>query len=293
MPGMGTHSKDKTANTRARVSAWAAFICMAGTTMSFQVYHSVKHGHMPWPLAGLYGIIPLLISMLLIEFVSGWDDAPKWIRPAAYLIIGGAMYLSAAATGAVVLHAAPLRSSLLFGLLLDGAAILAARFLMTTAKVTAAMALAAFAAAVEVERSGRQSAEGERDAARQETAELAGAVKRAEAKAEALTRKLAAIPKPVTGRGSGRKRDAGVPGNGGGSGPGNGRPEQVPAAAPESSEAEAPEDLDSEAKVLWYLDKGYSASRAGVKAGLTDGRGRQIARVAREAPRGIDEGGSS
>jgi len=120
-------------------------------------------------------------------------------------------------------------------------------------------------------------------------AEAAGAV----AKAEALTRKLAAIPKQAAGRGSGRKRDAEVPGNGGGSGPGNGRPDQAPSAAPESPGAEAPEDLDSEAKVLWYLDKGYSASRAGVKAGLTDGRGRQIARVAREAPRGIDEGGSS
>ena len=71
--------------------------------------------------AVLYGVIPLVISMLVIEVVSGWEDAPEWVRWAAYLIIGGAMYLSAAATGAVVLRAAPPHSSLLFGLLLDGA----------------------------------------------------------------------------------------------------------------------------------------------------------------------------
>ena len=292
MPTTGKHQPAEAANTRARVSAWAVFIGMAGTTMSFQVYHSIEHGKMPPPLAVLYGVVPLLISMLVIEVVSGWDNAPVWARGGAYLIIGGAMFLSAAATGAVVLHAAPDHSSLLFGLLLDGAAILAARFLMTTAKVTAAMAQAVSAAALEAERGVRRNAEAARDAARQETAEMAEAVTRAEAKAEALTAKLAAIPKQA-GRGSGRKRDAEVPGNGGGSGPGNGRPDQAPSAAPESPGAEAPEDLDSEAKVLWYLDKGYSASRAGVKAGLTDGRGRQIARVAREAPRGIDEGGSS
>ena len=132
--------------TRARVSAWLVFISMAGTTMSFQVYHSVKHGYMPWPLAVLYGIVPLFVSMLVIEFVSRWNDAPKWAHPSAYLLIGGAMYLSATATGAVVLHAAPNHSSLLFGLLLDGAAILAARFLMTAARMDAAAAVPASSA---------------------------------------------------------------------------------------------------------------------------------------------------
>ena len=143
MPGMGKHAKEEVMKTRARVSAWSVFISMAGTTMSFQVYHSVKHGHMPWPLAYLYGIVPLLISMLVIEFVSGWNGAPKWARPSAYLIISGSMYLSASATGAVVLLAAPSHSSLLFGLLLDGAAILAARFLMTAARPTVALGVPA------------------------------------------------------------------------------------------------------------------------------------------------------
>lgn len=143
MPGMGKHTKEEAMKTRARVSAWSVFIGMAGTTMSFQVYHSVEHGHMPWPLAYLYGIVPLAISMLVIEFVSSWESAPKWARPSAYVITGGSMFLSAAATGAVVLHAAPGHASLLFGLLLDGAAILAARFLMAAATPAAALRMPA------------------------------------------------------------------------------------------------------------------------------------------------------
>jgi hypothetical protein len=148
-------------------------------------------------------------------------------------------------------------------------------------------------AALAAEQTAHAQAAAERDAARQEKAELAAAAAKAEARADALARKLAAIPKPVTGRGSGRKRDPEPPGNRGGSGPGNADPVTDPATAPETVEEEAPEDLDSEAKVLWYLAKGNSASQAGIKAGLTDGRGRQIARIAREAPRGIDQEGSS
>ena len=159
--------------TRARVSAWLVFIGMAGTTMSFQVYHSVEHGHMPWPLAYLFGIGPLALSMGVIEFVSGWEDAPKWVAAIRYLITGGSMFLSAAATGAVVFRAAPHHASLLFGLLLDGAAILAARFLMTAGQKTPGATQAeadgggvALRAALEGERPDREAAEGERDTAR-------------------------------------------------------------------------------------------------------------------------------
>lgn len=277
MPRMGKHSPTEAASNRARRCAWLVFISMAGTTMSFQVYHSIEHGHMPPPLAVLYGVVPLFISMLVIEVVSGWNDAPAWVRWAAYLIIGGAMYLSAAATGAVVLRAAPPHSSLLFGLLLDGAAILAARFLMTAVKRAAAAELIAAQSALEGERSARLETETELGSVRDELA-------RAVAKAEALARKLAAAG---NGQGGSRKRKPA------GSGSGNaGSASGIPKQQPEEEIDEAPADLDSEAKVLWFLDKGYSASKAGVMAGLTDSRGRQIARLAREAPKGIDEGGS-
>jgi hypothetical protein len=115
------------------------------------------------------------------------------------------------------------------------------------------------------------------EAARGETAE-------AVARAEALARKLAANPRP----GAARKRTRKPAGNETGSG----SPEPAPVTGPTDAGGEAPEDLDSEARVLWYLDNGLSASKAGIKAGLTDGRGRQIARLRRPAPAGGDEGGS-
>jgi hypothetical protein len=292
MPIMGKHSPAEAANTRARVSAWAVFISMAATTMSFQVYHSIEHGKMPWPLAGLYGIIPLLISMLLIEFVSGWDDAPAWIRPAAYLIIGGAMYLSAAATGDVVLHAAPLHSSLLFGLLLDGAAILAARFLMTTAKVTAAMAQAAFAAAMETERSARQDAEAERDAARQDADEAARAAAGAAAQAEEAVAKAADLARQLAdtkaGTGTGTKGDAtGQRGSGSA-----GRHKGDTAARPRTKDpaAQAAEAVTyAEAALILADEPGISGSELGRKLGTTPGYGRTLKRKLTQVGQGGGE----
>jgi hypothetical protein len=151
-------------------SAWIVFAGMAGTTMAFQVYHSVEHGHMPWPLAYLYGIVPLAISMLVIEFVSEWKNAPKWASVGAYLITAGSMYLSAAATGAVVFRAAPAHSSLLFGLLLDAAAILAVRYLIAGPKQAEAAAEAERQAELAGERKARLDAEAETSRARREAA---------------------------------------------------------------------------------------------------------------------------
>jgi hypothetical protein len=128
------------------------------------------------------------------------------------------------------------------------------------------------------ERSARLQAEAERDAARQEAANVTAKA------ATFLERELAAF-RQRTGNGN-----AGGAGSSGGAG--NGTRKRV-TAPDDTDEEEAPSDLDSEARVLWYLDRGYSASKAGVKAGLTDGRGRQIARLRRPAPKGIDEGGRS
>ncbi len=274
MPGMGKHAKEEAMKTRARVSAWLVFISMAGTTMSFQVYHSVKHGHMPWPLAVLYGVVPLFISMLVIEFVSGWGDAPKWVRWFAYLIIGGAMYLSASATGAVVLQAAPSHSSLLFGLLLDGAAILAARFLMLTAKPVSAPEQSALESVLEAERIARESAEAELEAARKDEAE---AVARAEEVARQLadaTRQLARKP---AGSGSGNRT----------------RKPRTATGAREAAAAVA--DLDTYAEALRILadEPGISASELGRRLGRSESRGRQIMRELKPVPQGPDGGASS
>jgi Protein of unknown function (DUF2637) len=96
------------------------------------------------------------------------------------------------------------------------------------------------------------------------------------AKAEALTRKLAA-------GGSGRS------GNGNRKGAGNGSGRSGNAGRRTEEIEEAPADLDSELKVLWYLDRGLNPSQAGKRAGLTDRRGRQIAGLREPAPKGIDQ----
>jgi hypothetical protein len=257
---MGKHSPTEAANNRARVSAWLVFISMAGTTMSFQVYHSIEHGHMPPPLAVLYGVVPLFISMLVIEVVSGWADAPEWVRWAAYLIIGGAMYLSAAATGAVVLRAAPPHSSLLFGLLLDGAAILAARFLMTAVKRAASAELSGLQMALAAERDARLEAEDERDTARQEVTDTAA---RADA-AEELARQLGErhkgdTPKPKPAR---HKSDTAA--------------RRSAAKGPEAQAAEIV--THAEAELILAAEPDISGSELGRRLGTTPGYGRTLKR---------------
>jgi hypothetical protein len=134
----------------------------------------------------------------------------------------------------------------------------------------------ALRAEADAARSARDEAEADLETAR---AELSRAV----AKAETLTRKLDAATGRKRGGATGRKR-----------GTVTARkqdPVTGPATAREDVADDAPADFDSEAKVLWYLDKGYSASRAGVLAGLTDSRGRQLARLrngAKQEPAGDD-----
>jgi hypothetical protein len=139
---------------RAKFCAWTVAISMAATTMTFQVYHSIRFGQMPVPLAVLEGVVPLLISMCILEFVSKWEGARWWAVTAAYLIMGGSMYLSAAATGAVVLHATPGHMAWLFGVLLDAAALLAVHFILNG---PTAADVSRHAAAEETARAGREA----------------------------------------------------------------------------------------------------------------------------------------
>lgn len=110
--------------------------------------------------------------------------------------------------------------------------------------------------------------------------ELARVTAKAEA-AEALAQKLKAATARKRGAATGRKR---VPATARKSEPVTGS-----AAAPEDGTDETA-NVDKEALVLRYLAEGYSASKAGIKAGLSDSRGRQIARdLAKAAPQGVDE----
>jgi hypothetical protein len=129
--------------------------------------------------------------------------------------------------------------------------------------------LAAVRAELDAERAALEPLRAELGIAR---AELA----RVTAMAEALKRKLAA----ATGRKQPRK-PAGATGR---KPAGTTARKSGPATAPETDS-----DVDSEALVLKYLAEGHSASEAGKLAGLSDSRGRQIARkLATAAPRGQD-----
>jgi Protein of unknown function (DUF2637) len=111
----------------------------------------------------------------------------------------------------------------------------------------------------------------------------------ARAEAEEAARRIEVLGRKLTA--AGRKR-------GGGNGTsGSGKPEAESTRKPEAAAApprpegvpEAPPDLDAESAVLWYVDKGLSASAAGLAAGLSDSRGRQIVRkLTAPAPAGVD-----
>jgi hypothetical protein len=132
-------------------------------------------------------------------------------------------------------------------------------------------------------------AEAEAETARAEAEALAGEV-------QSLTRKLAEIrERQKAGSRGGKQAGSGRrnrPGNAAATGA------QAPAAtgpedAPGSGAEVPPSDLDAEALVLWHVDKGKSASAAGILAGLSDSRGRQIVRdLAKKAPRGVDAAGT-
>jgi hypothetical protein len=152
MDGMGTHSgRDQLMTAeprhlaagapmrRARFAAWCVFVGMAVTSMTFQTYHAIAVGQMAWPLAALYGVAPLAISIGILEVAAAWGL--WWAQVASYLIAGGAMYASASATGAVTQHAAAAHTELVFGLILDAAALLAIAFI--NHGPTAAQAVAA------------------------------------------------------------------------------------------------------------------------------------------------------
>lgn len=276
MPRMGKHSPAEAASKRARACAWAVFVSMAGTTMSFQVYHSIERGHLPPALAVLYGVVPLFISMLLIEVISGWESAPKWIRGAAYLIIAGSMYLSAAATGAVVLKAAPPHSSLLFGLLLDGAAILAARFLMTGTSRAAKAELAALEQAAQIERAARLEAEEEAEAALSEAQAALDAEREEKA---ALTARLEAAQQQLEEAAQERHKDRPVP-------PRTPRRSAAPRST-KSPEAQAAEVvIRTEAELILDAEPGISGSELGRRLNVQPGYGRRLKRELTQAGRG-------
>lgn len=302
---------------RAHRAAWFTFIFMAGTTISFQTYHSVKAGQMPWPLAALYGVAAFILAITVLGFAR---YSTRWVQAGAYALTAGAMYLSASATGDVTIHAAPPHAELLFGLLLDGAAILAIYFIFDgpsavqavaeVARREAELTGAVTAAREDLSRAeaGHRKSLAEAEARRADEtgslrARLADAAKAAEewqanaarvhqatvSVLEERERKAIAAAEAATAKADRLERKlTGATGSGKG-GSGTRKPEAATAPARPEAAAVNPDDLpgnwdalDTEARVLFLVnEKGYSASKAGIAAEVTDARGRQIVRMAR------------
>jgi hypothetical protein len=292
---------------RAWISAWIVTVTMGGTTMAFQVYHSITRGHMPASLAVLYGIVPLLIAILVLEIVAEWAAASRAAKLAAYAIMGAAMFLSASATGAVVQRAAPPHFSLLPGALLDGAELLAAFFIMNGKPAADA---AAGRAAEEAQRRAQEAAKADDRAARDAAITAREAELQADAENERAARRAAestveslrgelALARDELGRAVARAEK--LAGNGGRKRTGStGRNEARKPAGTTSRKQETataaetlPDDVAdiAEARVRHYLEKGHSASEAGRLAGVSDSRGRQIARdLAKKSAEAADTG---
>ena len=143
--------------------------------------------------------------------------------------------------------------------------------------------LAELRAALEAEREVREAAEAGHEEAEQKAAELT-------AKAEVLTRKLAAGSGPKRTRNQSRK-PAGTRTRNQQSAP---APEPAPEVTPEPVAEPEPEtvDVDAEARILQLISEGHSPSKAGILAGASDSYGRKVARTAKKltetAPKGQD-----
>jgi hypothetical protein len=276
------HSEAGAPLRRAHRAAWFTFIFMAGTTMTFQTYHSVETGQMPWPLAALFGVAAFTLAIMVLEFSR--HSPSGWVRGGAYALTGGAMYLSASATGDVVLHAAPPHASLLFGFLMDGAAILAIHFIFngpTAAQAVAGVVAreAELRAEADAERSAREHAEAAHRVAQDDLRARAGAEIEARDRALADAAEALVAARSDTEKATVRvavlERKLGGPAR---------RSKAAPArtgTAPRSDAGTAPEDdLDLEARALKLLATNLDMSGAELaeKLEISAGYGRKLRR---------------
>jgi hypothetical protein len=280
MTGMA-HEAPRPARSSAVFAAWAVLVGMGGTSVTYNVYHAVHHGSMNLGLALLYGIAPVFAAALLSHIVAEHDGG-RFLQAVTFAVMLGAMTLSIGATASVVEPASGPWMQWLFGAVLDAAALVALRVILSGRK-RKAEAVAAMEAAQgtlsEAERIATEAAgsvaEAEQKAAQFE-AELATTKAALEAERErrlpARNRRRSSARKPAA---ASARNQAPEP-----------APEVTPEPAPVPVGSSAPEDvpdLDAEARILKYIAEGHSASKAGVLAGKSDSYGRTVARLAKAA----------
>lgn len=117
-------------HTGALRAAWATLITMGVTTMTCNIWHATHEGHLPWPLALLYGFAPVTAALLL-SHITGAYQGGGWMKALAALVMLGAMTLSMSATASVVAPTAGPLMKWLFGVVVDGAALVALQVILS------------------------------------------------------------------------------------------------------------------------------------------------------------------
>jgi hypothetical protein len=124
-------------------AAWTVLVGMGGASVAFNVYHAVhgdlhnSHGHLTVWLAVVFGLAPVGAAMGLSHIATCFRAG--WYSVCTYGVMFGAMALSAGATADVVAPVAgPVFLRWLFPVVLDSAALLALKAIISPEQETGA-----------------------------------------------------------------------------------------------------------------------------------------------------------
>jgi len=143
----------------AAPAAWAVLVGMGGTSVTFNIWHATHAGRMLVPLALLYGIAPVFAAMGLSHMVAAHKGG-KLMQWVTFGVMLGAMGLSIGAIAAVVGPTAGPALRWLFGAVLDAAALLALRVVLSEHEREAARSAARQAAAEAMARAALEATAG-------------------------------------------------------------------------------------------------------------------------------------
>jgi hypothetical protein len=278
MVRMAKHAQETAleAKPRSRADVWFVLVLTGGASAFLQMWHATHSGSTAGVIDVVVGLVPAGTAIGLSHVVVT-HKAAAWLRVITVGVMLAFMAAAASASSTVVQPVEMRDFNWVFSLALDAAELACVWILLGNSERKAAES-AALILAEKVAGEARTAAVDSAQKVAWHQAELA----RVNAElAEARTALAAAATARKRPAATGRKRTGSAA-----------RKQQPVTDSPTGnlSPEAAGMDLDTEALVLKYIGEGHSASEAGVMAGVTDGRGRQIARLAKakQEPAGDD-----
>jgi len=273
MPDMSKHARGDDSRG-GMAAAWIVMCAMGLVSVALQVYHAASGGRLIWPLAGIAGLAPVAASMALTH-MAATRKLTKWHYAGIFAVIAGAMYISIGSIAAV-LHPVEGKNSYVYGLVLDGAALMALAIILYGRQQAAERA----------ERAERENTA----AAVAEATRLRGTVTGLEAELEQLRTDLATAQSALAEASSGRKPRTSSARN----------PKATSARKPARSSgwggdsdpvsADMLDQVTTEAEAVQILaaEPGISGSELGRRLGKTDRYGRELMKRLTAAAAGDD-----